>query len=76
MNTVQPVILKPEDYVTTTKMMKVALNSKTQYIGISMEDLKAGDKIVVSADSFPSRVDSLTALKIAKSAVPSNVAPQ
>ena len=62
----RPVILKPEDYETMTKMIKVSLNSKTQYFETSREDLKVGDKVFITADGFPFKVDSLTALKIAK----------
>lgn len=76
MKTGQAVILRPEDYVNTKKMIKVALNSKTQYLEIRKEELKVGDILFVTADNFPSKVESLTALKIAKVAIPNNAASQ
>ena len=54
----------PNDYELVKKMVKVSLNDKTQYAGLKKEDLKTGDKIVITADNSPFKADSLTALKI------------
>lgn len=66
----QPTILGPDDYETITKAIKVILNDNTQYTGSAKEDLKAGDKVFVTADKSPFDVDSLAALQITKMATP------
>ena len=61
----KPINMGPDDFETITKPVKVLLNDKTRFINLKKEDLKVGDKILVTADNSPFKAETLTALTIA-----------
>lgn len=59
-----PANLKVDDFETIEKKMTVNTNEKTVFEKRPLAELKAGDRISVSADKSPYTVDAVTAEKI------------